>query len=90
MASWAAASAKAKFSELLDTVEAEGLQLVQRRKRTFILTTQEEMDRRLEEARRGSRQGFVSAWGAMRPKSKIRFEGLDVERDSSPSRNVDL
>ena len=64
MASWQAANAKAKFSELLDTAE-KGPQLVRRRKQVFIVTTEAEIEKRLAEARAGKRTKFVSAWDAL-------------------------
>jgi hypothetical protein len=69
MASWQAANAKAKFSELLDTAETEGPQLVRRRKQTFVVTTEAEIQKRIAEARAGNRDKFISAWDAMRPSS---------------------
>ena len=69
MTPWGAASAKAKFSGLLDAAENEGPQLVRRRKQTFIVTTQVEIERRLAEAKAGKRTNFISAWEALRPSS---------------------
>jgi hypothetical protein len=48
MASWAVAEAKAKFSAILDKAENEGPQLVQRRKKRFVLMTEEELARRIK------------------------------------------
>lgn len=48
MANWAVADAKAKFSAVLDKAESEGPQLVQRRKRRFVLMTEEELIRRTQ------------------------------------------
>ena len=67
MASWQAAKAKAQFSGLLDEAEANGPQLIRRRKQRFIVTTETEMRRRFEEARDGKRRNFISAWEALRP-----------------------
>ncbi|MEO7029565.1 MAG: type II toxin-antitoxin system prevent-host-death family antitoxin [Acidobacteriaceae bacterium] len=41
---WAATQAKAKFSEVLDKAEAEGPQLVRRRKREFYVIAREQRD----------------------------------------------
>ena len=70
---WRAANAKAKFSELLDTAASEGPQLVRRRKETFVITTEAEIEKRLAEARAGKRQKFVSIWEALRlpPSSRL-------------------
>jgi Antitoxin Phd_YefM, type II toxin-antitoxin system len=46
MANWAVAEAKAKFSAILDKAENEGPQLVERRKKRFVLMTEEELVRR--------------------------------------------
>jgi hypothetical protein len=47
MANWAVAEAKAKFSAVLDKAESEGPQLVERRKKRFVLMTEEELSRRM-------------------------------------------
>ena len=65
MASWRAANAKAKFSELLDTAATEGPQLVRRRKEVFVVTTESEIEKRMAQARAGKRKSFISAWDAM-------------------------
>ena len=46
MGNWAVAEAKAKFSAVLDKAESEGPQLVERRKKRFVLMTEEELARR--------------------------------------------
>ena len=46
MANWAVAEAKAKFSAVLDKAESEGPQLVERRKKRFVLMTEDELARR--------------------------------------------
>lgn len=66
MASWQAASAKSKFSGLLDAAEDKGPQLIRRRKQVFVVTTEAEIERRLAEARAGKRDKFISAWDALR------------------------
>jgi hypothetical protein len=77
---WRAANAKAKFSELLDTAETEGPQLVRRRKQTFVVTTQAEIEKRINEARSGKRSSFISAWDAMRvpPSARLTEEEYAV------------
>ena len=45
MGNWAVAEAKAKFSAVLDKAESEGPQLVERRKKRFVLITEEELVR---------------------------------------------
>ncbi len=71
MASWAVADAKAKFSAVLDKAEHEGPQLVERRKRRFVLMTEEELARRTQVAARtsASAEGDTSGkrlWDALR------------------------
>ena len=65
MASWGAASAKSKFSGLLDAAQDKGPQLIRRRKQVFVVTTEAEIERRLAEARVGKREEFISAWDAL-------------------------
>ena len=74
MAYWQATNAKAKFSGLLDAAASEGPQLIHRRKQTFVVTTEEEIERRLTEARKGNRKKFISAWDALRPSFDRRYD----------------
>jgi prevent-host-death family protein len=74
MAYWQATNAKAKFSGLLDAAESEGPQLIHRRKQTFVVTTEAEIERRLSEAREGKRKKFISAWDALRPSFDQRYD----------------
>jgi Antitoxin Phd_YefM, type II toxin-antitoxin system len=46
MAAWGATQAKAKFSAILDKAESEGPQLVERRKKRFVLMTEDDLARR--------------------------------------------
>jgi PHD/YefM family antitoxin component YafN of YafNO toxin-antitoxin module len=81
MAKWAVAEAKAKFSAVLDKAENEGPQLVERRKRRFVLMTEEELARRMQvpaEANApvaGERSG-KRLWDALRCPPE---DGIDVE-----------
>lgn len=74
MANWQATTAKAKFSAMLDAAEREGPQLIHRRKKLFVVTTEEEIEKRLEEARKGKRKKFISAWDALRPSFDQRYD----------------
>lgn len=87
MAYWQATNAKAKFSGLLDAAENEGPQLIHRRKQTFVVTTEAEIERRLSEAREGKRKKFISAWDALRPSFDRRYD-IDFPRSKSKSRWV--
>ena len=87
MAKWAATNAKAKFSAMLDAAESQGPQIIHRRKQLFVVTTEEEIQRRLDEARNGKRKRFLSAWDAMAPKFERRYE-IDFPRTKSKSRWV--
>ncbi len=89
MAYWQATNAKARFSALLDAAESEGPQLIHRRKLTFVVTTEEEIERRLAEARAGKRKKFVSAWDALRPSFDRRFD-VEFPRLNSEFREVDF
>lgn len=81
MSNWAVSEAKAKFSAVLDRAENEGPQLVERRKRRFVLMTEEELARRTRGAatKEASLKGESSGkrlWDALRcPPS----DGVDVE-----------
>jgi hypothetical protein len=87
MAYWQATNAKAKFSGLLDAAASEGPQLIHRRKQTFVVTTEEEIERRLAEASQGKRKKFISAWDALRPSFDQRFD-VDLPRLRSKPRMV--
>jgi prevent-host-death family protein len=89
MAFWQATNAKAKFSGLLDAAESEGPQLIHRRAQTFVVTTEVEIERRLEEAKNGKRQKFISAWDALRPSFDQRYD-IDFPRLKSKARWVDF
>lgn len=90
MANWQATNAKAKFSALLDAAEAEGPQLIRRRKLTFVVTTEEEFERRMMAAREGKPKKFVSAWDSLKPSFDERFDDVEFPRTSWRSRTVDL
>ena len=89
MTSWGATNAKAKFSALLDAAEKEGPQLIRRRKHTFVVTTEEEFERRVAEAREGKPKKFISAWDALRPSFDERYD-LELPKREWKSRPVDL
>jgi len=81
MANWAVAQAKANFSAVLDKAENEGPQLVQRRKKRFVLMTEEELARRTRKCAAatppvtGEKSG-KRLWEALRRPPK---DGVDVE-----------
>ena len=81
MANWAVAEAKAKFSAVLDKAENEGPQLVERRKKRFVLMTEEELARRTRvspsvNAPVGGETSGKRLWDALRCAPK---DGVDVE-----------
>ena len=81
MANWAVAEAKAKFSAVLDKAESEGPQLVQRRKKRFVLMTEEELARRTRSSIAVSApvsrdSSGKRLWDALRCPPK---DGVDVE-----------
>ncbi len=87
--SLAATKAKAKFSGLLTAAGSEGTQLIRRRNQVFVLTTREEIEKRLQEARKGKRKSFISAWEALRPPFDERFD-VKMRRTRSGMRWVDF
>jgi len=79
--SWNVADAQKRFRELIRKALEEGPQHVQhRRKDTVVVIASDEYERLS-----GQRQGFKDY--LMRGAS---FEGLELERDQSPSRDVAL
>jgi hypothetical protein len=89
MASWGVAKAKAHFSAVLDHAASEGPQLIRRRKECFIITTQEEIERRFAEGVKGKRVKFISAWDALRPPFDERYD-IDFSRVKIKPRWVDF
>ena len=71
---WAATKAKAKFSGLLTAASTEGPQLIRRRNEVYVVTTEQEIEKRLQEARQGKRKKFISAWDALRPPFDERYD----------------
>ena len=73
MATWKATQAKAQFSAMLDRAETEGPQLVQRRNKTFVVLTQEQLEKG-----RGQNQETSgrSLWALLRCPPE---DGVDVE-----------
>lgn len=78
---WQVATAKNRFSELLNRAETEGVQRVQRRGRTFVLMTEEELERREGKPKMSLGEYLLNA-----PK----VEGLVIERDRSLPREIDF
>jgi prevent-host-death family protein len=79
---WQVATAKNKFSELLNRAETEGAQRVRRRGRTFVLMTEEELERRESEGKKMSLGEYLL--------SAPKVEGLVIERDRSLPREIDF
>jgi prevent-host-death family protein len=89
MAAWQATQAKAKFSELLDKTEAEGPQLVKRRKREFYVLTSEQLEMHKKAARPAAAEPFVSGWDALRPRFAEFFDA-EFPRMKGKFRKVNL
>jgi antitoxin Phd len=79
---WQVATAKNKFSELLNRAETEGVQRVQRRGRTFVLMTEEELERREGKPKKMSLGEYLL--------NAPKVEELVIERDRSLPREVDF
>ncbi len=77
---WQLADAKNRFSEMLNLALSQGPQRVRRRKDSFMVVTEEEWERR-----GGKGQGFKEYL-----MSGPSFDGVDLSRDPSPMRDVDL
>lgn len=80
MTKWAVATAKARFSAVLDQAESEGPQVVERRRRRFVLLTLEDLERRtfaagIQKPTAGSPPG-KRLWDALRC---LPVDGTEVE-----------
>jgi prevent-host-death family protein len=77
---WNLADAKNRFSELVNLALTEGPQRVHRRKDTVVVVAAEEFERLV-----GQRPAFKEY--LLKGES---FDGLDLERDRSTSRDISL
>lgn len=77
---WKMADAKNKFSELINKALLEGPQKVTRRKDSVIILNEEEY-KKLTGQKKSFKQILMDG---------PSFEGLELERDRSSMRNVDL
>jgi antitoxin Phd len=77
---WQVADAKNRFSEMMNRAMSEGPQRVRRRQDAFIFLTESEFERRIG-ARPDFKQYLMSGPG---------FDELDLTRDPSPMRDVEL
>ena len=80
MKQWKLADAKNRFSEVVDRALSEGPQQVHRRHDTVVVLAQRDYEK-LAGKRPGFREFLLSA---------PSFAGLDLERDRSPMRDVEL
>ena len=87
MAYWRAAEAKARFSAVLDKAEAEGPQLVRRRKREFYVLTREQTEDGKSSAVKEPE--FGSGWDALAPSSGELFD-VEFPRLGSEGRVVEF
>ena len=79
---WSVASAKARFSELLERARTEGPQTITRNGRgTAVVVSAEEWERRTT-----PREGLVEFFA----KSPLRESGIDLERVRDQPGDVDL
>lgn len=79
---WQLAEAKNKFSEVVTRALAEGPQRVSRRGQTVVILAEDEYDRL---SNKGEKPNFIEYL-----MSGPGFDGVDLERDRSPMRDVDL
>jgi prevent-host-death family protein len=80
--SWSVASAKARFSEMIEKAKTEGPQTVTRNGRpAAVLVSVEEWERKT--ARKGTFADFLL-------NSPLRGSGIDLTRDDQPPRDIDL
>jgi antitoxin Phd len=77
---WNLADAKNRFSEVVNLALTEGPQMVRRRKDTVVVVSAEEFERLT-----GQRPAFKDYLT-----QGESFEGLDLMRDQSPSRDIAL
>lgn len=77
---WKLAEAKNKFSEVINRVLLEGPQRIMRRDQSFIILEEQEYKKLT-----GQRQDFLSFL-----MSSDTLEGVDLSRDQSDMRDVDL
>ena len=78
---WRLADAKNRFSELVSRALSEGPQRVLRRNDAVIVVAQRDYDRLT-----GGRPGFKEFLMGAKPK----LEGIDLTRDRSPMRDIEL
>jgi hypothetical protein len=83
---WAATQAKAKFSEILDKAETQGPQRIDRRKKRFILLTEEQFKKHGKKSATPAKKPFVSAWDALKPSFSERYDDIDFPRLHSTPR----
>ncbi len=77
---WKLADAKNKFSKVVDMALEEGPQEVTRRGKSVVVVALKDFERM-----NGKRPGFIEYL-----MSAPSFKGVDLERDKSPMREVDL
>jgi len=80
---WQVAEAKNKLSELLTRAETEGPQRISRRGRTFVVVSETEYERLAGNQPTKMSLGEYLLQGPS-------LEGLDLERDRSPGREVNF
>jgi antitoxin Phd len=77
---WVMAEAKNRFSELMNQAISDGPQFVRRRNGGVVVVSEEQWERV-----NGKRPDFIEYL-----MNGPGFEGLDLTRDQSPGRDVDL
>jgi hypothetical protein len=78
--SWSSGDARTKFASLLNTAEAEGPQLIRRGKQSFVLVTEEELERRFAEGKDRKCGKFLSAGDMLQLPPHYRLTEEEAEQ----------
>lgn len=89
MASWGVDEARARLSNVLDTAEAAGPQLMRRMKRKYVVTTEEEMEKRFKDGKERKGADFVSLADALEPPFSERYD-VEMRTDENGIRWMDF
>lgn len=77
---WQVTATRDKLSDVLDRASEEGPQIVTYREKRYVIIEEEEYQRTT-----GKQMGFLDYL-----RSGPNFDGVEIERDKSPMRDLDL